>query len=423
MPPFYHMHGLGLFHRPLIMHQQITYRQSIPYAGYYNDMKSFMLAAQQLQFDQMQQMQQYNAMNQYAYMAQMQQAQQMDMMQNQYAYLNQNQSQLATAPKELENLNTIISTMANGKDYTILPAPNNPNKYTVISKDGYLIASGDYAEVRDKLLEINKNTEVEEEDDVDEVDDEDDIDEADDDEDDDDDGAVRTQKVPSQWYNISADKNDNVKALNANKIEEISNKLGSSAARAITAQIVGLKGMAGCLNMKQLNDLTKEIIYYNQECLNEDGSLKGDFSADMLAIPNADWIRKYIIGGELGQMRNSEIINATKKHATQVGNSQYDANYMAWVNYRETDCKDVYYNNQKKTHAYYFSHDKKYVTLPEVKFVDKNGNWIDKSGKKHTKAELIELAEHQLEGRVHTDPEQNDSGKVDTTTVFEDPDE
>ncbi len=434
MPPIHFIFGHRP-HRPQIINQQITIQQPYsgmglfggygccePYAGYNNDVRSFMISAQQLQLAQMQEYQRYSML---AYPMQQQN------IMNQYAYLNQMQAQLPVQSQSSEQnspeqgLQAIINTMDNNKNYTLLSNPEKAGEFIVYDKDANLIASGDFATVRDKLLEYSKEHRVDES--SERIENED-VDNDDDNNNNDGDGnnTVRSQKIPSQWYKAGADKNDKIKGLNIETLSQNADKLGISEARMLAREVIISKGLTGCLSMKQIRDLTKELISYNEESFNEDGSFKEDFSLDNLAIPNVNWIKKNIIGGQLGELKVSEILDIVKTHTSTkgTGNSQYDVNKMALSNFRETDCKNVYYNDQTKTHAFYFSNEKKYITIPEVKQIFADGRWIDHSGKKHSKAELIELAERKFEGNNgQSNSTPDNSGRVDSTIPFQDDDE
>ena len=69
------------------------------------------------------------------------------------------------------------------------------------------------------------------------------------------------------------------------------------------------------------------------------------------------------------------------------------------------------------------------MALAGATTVNAKGNWIDKSGKHHTKAELDRLAEERLEKRATSQGADSGSsvgdgsGRVDQTNLFEDDEE
>ena len=343
-----------------------------------------------------------------------------------YAYMNQQQVQQpflmdgdnSTPSTQMKNLETFFKD----KGYVICPEADG--NYTVADKNGKLLASGTYEEVRDKLFEIN------EEESIDETDDDTDVSDADDlydDDGDDDISTPRKQGVPSGWYKSSADTYKHLKNIDVSYVSKAAKKEGQSDARYVVSHCLLPSKFHGCLNMKQINALANELVAYNKECFNNDGSFKEGFSTDKMVIPNSKWIAKNIIGNEA--VTGGQRLQAVKTHVTKNGNIQYNANLMAQNNYRETFAKDVYYNNKTKTHIFYFSEAKKVVSLPEVRSIDANGNWRGKDGKVHTRAELETLAEERLEqtassssGRSNNSVPDN-NGSSDTTNLFVEDDE
>ena len=340
-----------------------------------------------------------------------------------YAYLNQQQvPQLPgtnSEPKSLEMQN--LEDFFGDKGYMI--RQESGNKFTVVNKDGDLLARGTYEEVRDRLFEINKEA-IEESEEIDEAEGDEDID----DEGDDDEAiSPRTQKIPSGWHNASADNYKYLKSVDVNAVNKEAKREGQSAARFVVSHLYLPSRLQGCLSMKQINALTQEMISYNKDCFNEDGSFKEGFSSENLALPSTKWVMKYIVGRE--DMTAGGLQHAVKTHKTKNGNLQYNANLMAQNNYRETYAKDVYYNNKTKTHIFYFSEIKRVVSLPEVKVIDSKGNWKDKDGNVHTRAELETLAEERLEETASSSNNHNDdtvpddNGSSDNTNLFVEEDE
>lgn len=333
-----------------------------------------------------------------------------------YAYLNQQQiPQLPgqnSEPKsmEMENLEAFFQD----KGYII--RQESGDNFTVADKDGNLLARGSYEEVRDKLFEITKDS-IEEAEDLEDS-------EGIDDENEEDDDVIteRTQKIPSDWHRASADSYKYLKSVDVNSVNREAEKEGQSDARYIISHLYLPTRLHGCLSMKQINELTKEMIAYNKDCFNEDGSFKEGFSTENLAFPNTKWVMKYIVGRE--DMTPAELQKAVKTHLTKNGNMQYHANLMAQNNYRETFAKDVFYNNKLKTHLYYFKELGKVVSLPEVKVIDTNGKWKGTDGKVHSREELEQLAQERLEETAsssnnHSNREiPDDDGYSDTTDVF-----
>jgi hypothetical protein len=402
---------MGLFGGYSGCYPMPTYGGFIPFTNAvpYRDQAQFMFYAQQMQIqNQFAMMNQ--AQSQYAYLNQMQQ---MPMLQQAQQQLLPGSSDADTSSTEMKNLETFF------KDKGYIICPEADGKFTVADKDGNLLASGTYAEVRDKLFEINK-AEAEEAEEESDVDDADDADDADDD--DAEVSSTRTQKMPSNWYTATADGNKNVKNIDTNKVIAGAKKEGQSAARYIVGHnILGSKYYGG-LSAKQINALTSEFIHYNQDCFNKDGSLKEGFDVSKLAVPTSSWIAKYIIGNEA--MTPNAAVRAAKTHVTKNGNIQYHANIMAQYNFRETLCKDVFYNDKTKVHMFFFADSMKMVPLTGVKQVNANGNWIDSNGKTHSKDELIALAEKKLEdmdaGQHHDNNGEvpDNDGRTDTTHLW-----
>ena len=406
-----------------------------PYGGYSKEQIQFNYYAQQMLMEQ-----------QFA---------QMKQMQNQYAYLNQMQQQpflmdgdRSKSSAEMQNLDTFFKA----KGYVICPEADG--KYTVADKNGNLLASGTYAEVRDKLFEINKAEaeKIEDKNDIDDVDSEE-LDGLDDDEEDDDEvSAPRKQGVPSGWYKSSNDGYKYLKNVDVAAVNKDAKKEGQSAARFIVSHLLLPTRYNGCLNMKQINTLTNTLVACNTECFNKDGSFKEGFSSDKMVIPDSKWIAKNIFKDEsmtpskrLGLVReymsNTNPYLKTEEEKIKYGNRQYQANLMAQKNCRETCAKDIYYNEKTKTHEYmFYSKDEntkketiKIVSLSEVKLIVFNKDrthliWQDKDNKWHTGensiSEIIKLAEERLErtaspSSTHSSSVPDDDGMSDNTVVFE----
>ena len=350
-----------------------------------------------------------------------------------YAYLNQQpQQQLLDGDKannsstEMKNLETFFK----GKDYIICQEADG--KYTVADKDGKFLASGTYAEVRDKLFEVAKaeaSEEVDESSDADSVDGDDseadlreEIEETESEE-----GGTRSQGVAAGWYKATADKSRAIKNIDVNTVLSASKKEGQSPARFIVGHNILTSKYYGALTKNQIDTLTYALIINNRDCFNDDGTFKEGFSVEKLAIPDSRWIAANVIGNE--KMTPAAAQKYAKTHVTKNGNVLYDANLMSQMNYRETYAKGVYYNDKTKTHVYRFAQFKTFVEMPEVKAIDAKGNWIDKSGKHHTKAELDRLAEERLEKRATSQGADSGSsvsdgsGRVDQTNLFEDDEE
>lgn len=392
-----------------------------------------------------------------------QQFAQVNQMQNQYAYLNQMQQQnmlqgsANASSTEMQNLETFF------KDKGYVICPESDGKYTVADKDGNLLATGTYKEVRDKLFEINKEK-IDDADETSEIEDLDDADEAVGDDDDDEEiSAPRTQGVPLNWYKSTADGYKYLKKVDVAAVNTEAKKEGQSAARFIISHLLLGTRYRGCLNMNQINDLTNKFVANNKECFNSDGSFKEGFSNDKMVVPDTNWIAKNILHNEnmtpskrfemvKKYMSNSNPYLATTEEKVKYGNRQYQANLMAQNNCRETCAKDVYYNEKTKTHQYmFYSYDKdtkketiKIVSLPEVKMIvfndkkDKNASrthliWQDKDNKWHTGensiSEIIKLAEEKLEETAsspsssHNNTVADDDGMSDNTHNFEDIDD